>query len=98
MPSSTVDCTVKSREAVPPRLTCKVAASGVISRGATALPPPDVDPEPWIGTNSASSLAIKFNFASRLPVACGVKVTLMVQRLPGAKEAGQKLWNVKSPG
>src|SRR5215472_13265850 len=55
-------------------------------------------PVPVNGTNSASSFAIRFSFASRLPVALGVKVTLMVQELPGANEAGQKLWNVKSPG
>lgn len=33
-----------------------------------------------------------------MPVALGVKVTLMVQELPGANEAGHKFWNVKSAG
>src|SRR5215472_10267559 len=96
VPSSAVDCTLMPMEALPPGLTCTIAAPALIFRGVGA--PPGSVPVPWIGTISVSSLAIKFNFASRLPVACGVKVTLMVQLLPGAKEAGQKLWNLKSPG
>ena len=33
-----------------------------------------------------------------MPPAVGLKVTLMLQELPGDTEAGQKLWNEKSPG
>lgn len=96
-PSLADDCTVKPMEAVPPGLSCKVAESALISRGAKSLPPVPV-PVPDNDTAVVPSLLVKINVAVRLPLTRGVKVTLMLHELPGDNEAGQKLCAAKSAG
>ena len=88
-PSLAIDSTSKPMDAVPPGLTCKVAASELISRGTETAAPPF--PLPDNATVLVPSLLVKINVAERLPLACGVNVTLTLQELPGANDAGQAL-------